>query len=365
MTEAIRHLYLHVPFCSRICPYCAFYVHRGGTEAQRNFAKALMAEAELAKRAFPLDLETVFLGGGTPSLLPAETWGPLMAALPPRRPGAEITLETNPITVTEEKAAAWREAGINRISLGVQSFDPDFLKVLGRDHTPEIVERSMALLREAGFDNVNIDLMFALPGQPTEGFKTTLKRAVALQPQHISAYALTYEEDTPFFERLNRGEWTRDEAAEIEMFEGAARYLAAAGLPFYEVSNYARPGFESRHNRAYWRGADYLGLGPSACSTVGAERWTNVKDTARYAAEVEAGRLPVGEREPLPPETRLRERIMFGLRTREGIERTALAGREAEVKEAMGDGLAEWKEDRLVLTRRGRLLADSVAGLFV
>lgn len=149
------------------------------------------------------------------------------------------------------------------------------------------------------------------------------------------------------------------------MFEGTARELDAAGLPFYEVSNYARPGFESRHNRAYWRGADYLGLGPSACSTVGTERWTNVKDTARHAAEVEAGRLPIGEREALSPETRRKERIMFGLRTREGIEKELLLSHDAAVAEATRDGLAEWREDHLVLTRQGRLLADSVAALFV
>jgi len=365
MTEPIRHLYLHVPFCARICPYCAFYVHRGGVQDQRAFVDALVAEAALAREAFPFDLDTVFLGGGTPSLLPPDLFAPLMAALPPRRPGAEVTLETNPMTVTPERAAAWREAEINRVSLGVQSLDAAFLKVLGRDHTPEIAERSVALLREAGFDNVNIDLMFALPGQPTEGFAATLQRALALRPDHVSAYALTYEEDTPFLDKLNRGELKRDEEAEIAMFEETAAALAEAGLPFYEVSNYARPGFESRHNRAYWRGADYLGLGPSAVSTVGAARWTNVKDTARHAAEVAAGRLPIGEREDLPPGTRKKERIMFGLRTREGIEKELLSDSAAAVAEATGEGLAEWKDDRLVLTRRGRLLADSVAGLFV
>ncbi len=331
----------------------------------RDFTRALIAEAELAKRAFAFDLETVFLGGGTPSLLPEEVFGPLMAALPPRRPGAEITLETNPVTVTTAKAVAWREAGITRISLGVQSLDPAFLKILGRDHTPEIVERSVSILREAGFANLNIDLMFALPGEPPETFRETVRRALALRPDHVSAYALTYEEDTPFFERLNRGELKRDEVAEIAMFEETAASLAEAGLPFYEVSNFARPGFESTHNRAYWRGADYLGLGPSACSTVGTERWTNVKDTARYAAEVAAGRQPIGEREPLPPETRRKERILFGLRTREGVERELLEGHDAAVREATGEGLAEWRGENLVLTRRGRLLADSVAGMFV
>jgi len=359
----IRHLYLHVPFCARICPYCAFYVHRGGAEAQRDFVRALIGEVGWARHEFDLQLETIYLGGGTPSLLAPEWIGELFAALPPAC--REITLEVNPATVTAAKAAAWKEAGINRISLGAQSFDAEYLKLLGRDHTPDEIGETVALLRAHGFANIGIDLMFALPHQPEAIWTETLRQAVALRPEHLSAYGLTYEEDTPFFERLQSGEWKTDEAREAAMFERTFTTLAEAGLPFYEVSNFARPGFESAHNRGYWEGRDYLGLGPSAYSTVGDLRWHNLRDTARYVEKIRGGESVIGERESVPPEVRRKERIMFGLRTREGVERETLLGCESAVAEAQENGLAEWHGDRLVLTRRGRLVADSVAALFV
>ena len=193
----------------------------------------------------------------------------------------EFTLEVNPATVTPEKAAAWRAAGVNRISLGAQSFDAEMLKVLGRQHAPGDIAETCALLREHGFDNINIDLMFALPSQAEAKWEETLQAALACAPQHISAYALTYEEDTPFFEKLQRGEWRQDEEREIAMFERTREVLAAAGFIDYEISNFAQTGFESQHNLGYWRGADYLGLGPSACSTIGDQRWRNVPDTRR------------------------------------------------------------------------------------
>jgi len=358
----IRHLYLHVPFCARVCPYCAFYVHRGGAEAQRQFLGALVGEIGAARARFDLQPETIYLGGGTPSLLAPELVGELFAALPP---GArEVTIEVNPATVTEAKAVAWRAAGINRISLGAQSFDDAYLKTLGRDHTPEEIGETVALLRAHGFANIGIDLMYALPGQPEAVWNETLRRALLLKPDHISSYGLTYEEDTPFFERLKAGEWKTDEAGEIAMFERTFATLAEAGLPFYELSNFARPGFESAHNRAYWNGNDYLGLGPSAYSTVGALRWHNLRDTARYVEQIGQGESVIGEREDLPPEVKVRERILFGLRRREGIARELLAGQEEAVGQALETGMAEWHDDRLRLTRRGRLVADSVAGLF-
>lgn len=361
----MRHLYLHVPFCARVCPYCAFYVHQGGGQAQRAFASALAREIGWARQAFDLRPETLYLGGGTPSLLPPESVEELFAALPAM--DGEVTMEVNPATVTEAKARAWKAAGINRISLGAQSFDADYLKLLGRDHRPQDIAETVALLRAQGFDNIGIDLMFALPGQPERVWRETLEQAIALQPEHISSYALTYEEDTPFLSRLKSGEWKQDEPREIAMFEEAFARLAGAGLPFYEVSNFARPGRESRHNRAYWLGAGYLGLGPSAYATVGGARWQNVRDTARYVAQVEAGRLPVelAEREEFSPEIHLREKILFGLRMREGVPAALLQGFEKPAQEAVEEGLAVWEEERLKLTPRGRLVADGVAGLFV
>ena len=361
----IRHLYVHTPFCAKVCPYCAFYVHQGGAGAQREFVAALREEWRLAGEEFSLALETIYFGGGTPSLLSAELFSELAEELPGEHAWDEFTLEVNPATVTPEKAAAWRAAGVNRISLGAQSFDADMLKILGRQHAPGDIAETCALLREHGFENINIDLMFALPGQSETKWEETLQAALACAPKHISAYALTYEEDTPFFEKLQRGEWRQDEAREIAMFERTRDVLGAAGLVDYEISNFALPGFESRHNLAYWRGADYLGLGPSACSTIGGLRWRNVPDTRAYAERIARSESVRGELENLDPVTRAKERIMFGLRMREGVARTEFAGDAPQLKELAANGLAFEEAGRVRLTPRGKLVADSVAGMFV
>jgi len=361
----IRHLYVHTPFCAKICPYCAFYVHRGGAAAQREFVAALRAEWRRAREEFPLAPETVYFGGGTPSLLSAGLFAELAQELSSVHSWSEFTLEVNPATVTPEKAAAWRAAGVNRISLGAQSFDADMLKILGRQHAPGDIAETCALLREHGFENINIDLMFALPGQSEAGWEETLRAALACAPKHISAYALTYEEDTPFFERLQRGEWRQDEAREVAMFERTRDVLGAAGLVDYEISNFALPGFESRHNLAYWRGADYLGLGPSACSTVGGLRWRNAPDTRAYAERIARGESVRGEMETLDTATRTKERIMFGLRMREGVLRAEFGGAESQLGELAAHGLAFEAEGRVRLTARGKLVADGVAGMFV
>jgi oxygen-independent coproporphyrinogen-3 oxidase len=364
----IRHLYVHVPFCAKICPYCAFYVHRGGVEAQRQFVQALRSEWRRAREEFPLAPETIYFGGGTPSILSPELFTELAELIPQHaRDDAprEITLEVNPATVTPEKAAAWRAAGVNRVSLGAQSFDPAMLELLGRQHAPEDIPATCALLRDHGFTNINIDLMFALPGQDEALWEATLRAALDCAPTHISAYALTYEEDTPFFERRQRGEWHQNEAREIAMFEHTRERLGAAGFVDYEISNFARPGSESRHNLAYWRGADYLGLGPSACSTVGAQRWRNLPDTAAYAERIARGESVRVEREEIDAATRARERIMFGLRMREGVAREEFVAAEPKLRELESGGLARDENGRVCLTRRGQLVADSVAAMFV
>ena len=361
----IRHLYVHTPFCAKICPYCAFYVHQGGAAAQREFVAALREEWRRARDEFPLALETIYFGGGTPSILSAQLFAELARELPREPVAREFTLEVNPATVTPEKAAAWRAAGVNRISLGAQSFDAELLKLLGRQHAPGDIAETCALLREQGFANINIDLMFALPGQSEAKWEETLRAALACAPNHISAYALTYEEDTPFFEKLQRGEWRQDEAREIAMFERTRDVLGAAGLVDYEISNFARPGFESQHNLAYWRGADYLGLGPSACSTIGGLRWRNVPDTRAYAERIARGDSLRTELEALDPATRAKERIMFGLRMREGVARAEFGDDAGRLKELATHGLAFEEAGRVRLTPRGKLVADSVAGMFV
>jgi oxygen-independent coproporphyrinogen-3 oxidase len=279
------------------------------------------------------------------------------------RPDLEFTLEVNPATVTDDKARAWRAAGVNRISLGAQSFEPAMLELLGRQHGPRDVVETCALLRGHGFENINLDLMFALPGQSLARWEATLEAALACRPDHVSAYALTYEEDTPFFEK--RGLWQLTEDVEIAMFERTRERLAAAGILGYEISNFARPGYESRHNLGYWRGADYLGLGPSACSTIGGARWRNVANTPLYVARVNGGGSAREEQEALDAVTRAKERIMFGLRMREGVSRGEFVEADGELRRLAQEGLTIEEAGRVFLTARGRLLADSVAELFV
>ena len=366
----IRHLYVHTPFCAKVCPYCAFYVHQGGAGAQRDFVQALQTEWQRAKEEFPLALETIYFGGGTPSILSSELFTELTAPLRTNTNNGpsqeqEFTLEVNPATVTEAKAVAWRAAGVNRISLGAQSFDSGMLQLLGRQHAPEDIAETCALLRAQGFSNINIDLMFALAGQSETQWETTLQAALACAPQHVSAYALTYEEDTPFFEKLQLGAFRQDEAREIAMFERTRDLLHREGLVDYEVSNFALPGFESRHNLGYWRGEDYLGLGPSACSTIGSLRWKNLPNTPAYVERIAQGTSVREELEKMDTATRAKERIMFGLRMREGVAVEAFGAEISQLPKLEADGLAVRQDGRVRLTPRGQLVADSVAGIFV
>jgi oxygen-independent coproporphyrinogen-3 oxidase len=254
---------------------------------------------------------------------------------------------------------------VSRISLGVQSFDAGLLELLGRDHSAAQAEASFALLRRAGFENLNVDLMFGLPGQTLAQWEDTLRRAVALQPDHVSAYCLTYEEDTDFFLRHARGEFRVDPAADAAFFEMTAEILAAARLVRYEISNFARPGFESVHNRAYWGGADYLGIGPSAVSTRGLRRWQNVSDYRAYADRLLAGESASTGAEILTPEMKRAEAIALGLRTGAGVPAEWMTNWSDEVAEFVDLGLMERAAQRLVLTPAGRLLADSIAEAFV
>jgi len=360
----IRHLYVHTPFCAKICPYCAFYVHQGGVTQQREFVAVLQTEWQRAKEEFPLALDTIYFGGGTPSILSAELFTELAKELPREPSWSEFTLEVNPATVTDEKAAAWRAAGVNRISLGAQSFDAEMLKILGRQHAPEDIAETCTLLRKHGFANINIDLMFALPGQSEGKWEETLRAALACEPNHVSAYGLTYEEDTPFFEKLAKGEYRQDEDREVSMFERTRDVLGEAGLIDYEVSNFARPGFESQHNLGYWRGEDYLGLGPSAVSTVGTMRWKNVADTKAFADLIARNESVRTELEKIDESTRTKERIMFGLRMREGVARELFPDA-TQLRKLETDGLAYEENGRVRLTPRGQMVADSVAGMFV
>jgi oxygen-independent coproporphyrinogen III oxidase len=360
--NAIRHLYVHFPFCARICPYCAFYKTRGNAKEVARFCEALVSEAKRVAKNFPLAPETIFFGGGTPTALSTVQLKNLLerfheifdlSAL------REWSIEANPGSVSVKKAAALRESGINRISLGVQTWDDQLLKLLGREHDVAQAKESFHIFRSAGFSNISVDLMFALPGQTERQWRDSLQKTIALQPEHISTYCLTYEEDTEFLARFQRGEFAVNDKTEARFLELAMTTLETAAYEQYEISNYARPGFRSEHNRAYWRGADYIGIGPSAFSTRGLERWQNVANHNEYARRLFANQSPVASIEKLTPAMKRTEHIALGLRMREGIVADTIDQSQAE--ELISDGLLARNERRVFLTRAGRLLADSVA----
>ncbi|HEV3409555.1 MAG TPA: radical SAM family heme chaperone HemW [Chthoniobacterales bacterium] len=366
--STVRHLYVHIPFCARICPYCAFYKERADPAQTARFCEALLRELDLLAEKFDLAAETIFFGGGTPTALSTAQLEMLLGGFHERLNLSHLqewTIEANPGSVSPRKAALLRQAGVTRISLGVQSWDDDLLGLLGREHNAAQAEESFRVLREAGCANVNIDLMFGLPGQTLAQWQATLARTIALAPEHISTYCLTYEEDTEFFLRHARGEYRQDHSSDARFFEAAMEMLEAAGYSQYEISNYARPGHESIHNRSYWAGEDYLGLGPSAFSTIGFERWQNVCDYRSYSDRVLGGDSPVASEERLTRQMKRTEQIALGLRTREGVPVEWLASWPNESNEFLQLGLLTRRTGRLALTKQGKLLADSVAEAFI
>ena len=367
-SDTIRHLYVHIPFCARICPYCAFYKDLLDRSQTDRFCQAILHELQRHAQDRHLLPSTIYFGGGTPTALTTAqlefVLGGFCEALDLSKL-VEWTTEANPGSVSARKAGVLRKFGINRISLGVQSWDDTLLKVLGREHNAQQAEKSFFILRDAGFSNINIDLMFGLPGQTREQWRATLEKTIALQPEHISAYCLTYEEDTEFFLRQARGELRSDNDVEAEFFEMVMSILQAAGYEQYEISNYARPGFPSHHNRAYWAGEDYLGIGPSAFSTVGMQRLQNLADYRAYADRVLAAESAIGSTENLTDEMKRAERIALSLRTREGISAALLQDRQEATEEFLALGLLQRSNGNFVLTPAGKSLADSVAEAFV
>ncbi|PYK69286.1 MAG: coproporphyrinogen III oxidase [Verrucomicrobia bacterium] len=360
MTDLIRHLYVHFPFCARICPYCAFYKTRGNAAEVGRFCEALVGE--LQRTTADLLPSTIYFGGGTPTALKTSQLEVILSAFHQRLDLSELkewTIEANPGSVSARKAALLKKFGVNRISLGVQSWDNDLLNLLGREHNAAQAEESFRIFRDAGFSNISIDLMFALPGQTERQWRDSLQKTIALEPEHISTYCLTYEEDTEFLARFERGEFSADEEREARFLEVTMTTLERAGYEHYEISNYARAGFRSEHNQAYWQGADYIGLGPSAFSTRSFERWQNVADHHEYARRLFANESPVASVERLTPEMKRMERVALGLRTAEGITvHTISINRTHALSHA---GLLRHDTNRIFLTRAGKLLADSIA----
>lgn len=361
----VEHLYLHIPFCAKVCPYCSFYVHGGGVAKQERFVEALVREIQAAKVAW--NLKTIFIGGGTPSMLSAPLFSKIIEALPALGEKGEFTLEVNPATVTEKKVKAWKKGGVTRISLGVQSFRDPELKLLGRQHTSNQACQTFRELRDYGFNNLNIDLIFGLPDQSADHWRKTLEIATSLLPNHLSAYQLTYEEDTPFFEKVSTGAIVPNEFQRQEMFEVTEEILNRVDLQRYEISNFSLLGNESKHNQAYWNGKNYLGFGPSAVSTIDSSRWTNLPDTEVYIQAMMNSGVPEREREEITPAIFWKERVMLGLRTREGAAKNlfdSFPEHLITLKKLLEEGHLQERGDSWVLTAQGQLVADSIAQSF-
>jgi putative oxygen-independent coproporphyrinogen III oxidase len=377
VTERLAGLYLHVPFCARVCPYCDFAVRTGDVARRRRYADHLVSEIDLWA-GYPQRFDTIYFGGGTPSLLPPDELARIVgAALErlsfPERPW--IFLEANPDDVTPEAVAAWRQIGVDTLSLGVQTLDPDGLRFLGREHAPEDTRRAVELALAGGFHTVSIDLIYGLPGQTPAMWRHDLDRALELGAHHLSCYQLTIHAGTRFGLLARRGELTElPNEAQAELFRLTHRYLNDAGLVGYEVSQFAAgPEHFSRHNTKYWDHTPYLGLGPSAHSFDRDRRWWNLRRTDPWQEHIDRGERPVEDEETLGPRELALEALMTGFRTYAGVDlarlRTRfgvdlLATNATVVERLVGEGRLTLQDGRLVPTLEGLAVADSLAVMF-
>jgi oxygen-independent coproporphyrinogen-3 oxidase len=343
-------VYLHVPFCTSRCDYCAFATWTDRGHLVDAYLDACRTDAlRWRDRGVPA-ASSVFVGGGTPSLVPAESLAHVLAAIE-TAPGAEVTVECNPETVSADKLDVWLAAGVTRLSFGVQSMVPHVLASLGRAHDPAAVRRAVGLARAAGFDTFNLDVIYGAAGETPDDWQRTLDEVLALDPPHVSAYALTVEAGTPLAADQARHPDDDDQA---DKYLAAAERLEAAGLQWYEISNWARPGHRCRHNLLYWEQGEYVGLGCAAHSHLDGRRWWNVRTPERYIELVAAGRTPEASGEVLAPDERRLEALQLRLRTVDGVPAPTLPVDEL-------DGLVSVDEGRAVLTLNGRLLANEVA----
>ena len=384
--DLIQSLYVHVPFCAQKCAYCAFFSEASSGELIHRYTAALVRELELV--AGDLKPRTIFFGGGTPSILNLKQWESILRAM--ERLGLlgaeEFTVECNPATVSLDKAKLFRAYGINRVSMGVQSLDEALLDRLGRIHSREMVFKSFDILRQAGFDNLNIDLMFAIPGQTMDIWRATLKEAIALGSEHLSSYEVIYEEDTPLYQQLQAKEFDVDEDLACEMYEELVEHATNAGFQQYEIANFARskpetrnskpeiPAYASKHNVNYWRGGSFYGLGPSATGYVRGVRTKNWSNTQLYCEQLEKGKRAIESREELLPLARAGETAAFGLRMVAGwpfedFKRTTghdLRSEWAtEMKQLAERGWGRIAPEGFQLTQQGLRFADSAAEMFL
>ena len=400
MDKGLR-LYLHIPFCVRKCNYCDFVSFAEKEALHADYVKALCNEIRIRGKVYSgRKISSVYIGGGTPSILPAEQMQEITDALYESfqlegtkekrkglrrqkkiRPETEVSIECNPGTVDKNKLKAYKKMGINRLSFGLQTTDPEGLKELGRIHTLDDFVESFEAAREAGFDNVNVDLMQAIPGQTLSSWKRTLMLLTLWKPEHISAYSLIVEEGTPFFEKQKAGLLNLpDEDTEREIYYYTKEFLEATGYRRYEISNYAVPGFECQHNIGYWKRDDYLGLGLNSSSLVGNERWKNTENLDQYldsflnmGNETERT-VPLSERQTLSHKEQMEEFMFLGLRMTEGISKQEFFdtfGQDFDftygetVYELKAKGLLETKDDRIFLTDRGIDVSNMVLAEFL
>ncbi|HEX4620102.1 MAG TPA: radical SAM family heme chaperone HemW [Myxococcaceae bacterium] len=382
MSAARFGVYVHFPYCLSKCPYCDFASvalprQGSGQVPEERYASAVLRELEL-RQPERRRADSIYFGGGTPSL-----WAPawverVLDGIRSRlevAPGAEVTLEANPGASDASRFAGYRAAGVNRLSIGVQSFQPATLAFLGRGHDAAAAEEAFHAARAAGFDNVSLDFIYGVPGQTVAMAEADARRAAALGPEHLSAYALTLEpealaEEVPLARQLARGEVVLPpEDAVIDMQRAVQGAYAEAGLARYEISNYARPGMHSRHNTLYWTGGEYLALGTGATGFIGSARYTNHRSPERYLESVERGAAPEANREPLPPVALFEERVAMGLRLAKGVDLKAiceafgqpLSPREREVERLVKRGLATWNGSWLTLTPAGADLHSAIS----
>ena len=364
-------LYLHVPFCAKRCYYCSFNTAPMDDEAMDRYVRAVRRELGLLGAlpwAHEVALSSVFLGGGTPSLLEVDALGSILDDMRTRftvEPGAEVTVECNPESVDRVKLEGYRAAGVNRISLGVQTLDDAILPRLGRLHSAAQARVAFDAAREAGHDNVSVDVMYGLPGLDVAGWSRAVHAVLDWQPDHLSAYGLTLDAGSLWGVTGVAG--LPPEGAVVEQYWALARAAAERGYEHYEISNYARPGCRSRHNLTYWHAAEYLAAGPGACGFIGATRYGNTKPVARYCATLEADALPIDTAESLTPRQRLAERLILGLRTRDGVPQSLVEERLA-IDPALRKRMEIWRDADLlierganfVLTESGFLVSDTL-----
>jgi oxygen-independent coproporphyrinogen-3 oxidase len=369
-STAPRAAYIHVPFCAHHCGYCDFAIAVGRDELTDRYLDALAAE--LTTLGGPRSLLTLSIGGGTPTYLSAKQlqrlFGDVIRWLPVE-PGGEFSIEANPGTLDAGKVAVLADHGVTRVSLGAQSFQPELLQVLERDHSPDDVARAVDAIRRR-IPEISLDLIFGVPGQTLADWDADLRRALALQPDHVSTYGLTYEKGTPLWKQRQRGTIAAlDEESELSLYAHATDILEAAGFEHYEISNFARPGRRSRHNQVYWANEAYYGFGMGAARYLDGRREQNTRDLAAYIRKALAGESTTFQSETLPPEQRARETIAVQLRRSDGICRTAFRRQTGYDLDALAGpavarhvdlGLLEDDGERVRLTRRGKYVADAV-----